>query len=169
MNIEDYTVEKQMSWSDLGGVFGKMSQAHSQATTGRTSESSLKKRYGSQTKMPLFLDLRGNGHPVDALWERDIQLLGEFMMPSTGEFHRDAEDYVFFLMPTDTRQPRYCLNLSEKPMKPIPTKLSDILEENADPKYNLSARACQGILNRAQKRGKTLPEILQRALENQVV
>ena len=35
------------------------------------------------------------------------------------------------------------------------------------PKYYLSARACQGILNRAEKRGKELPEILKTALVNQ--
>lgn len=49
-----------------------------------------------------------------------------------------------------------------------PTKLSDILEETADEKYRLSSRACAGILNRANKRGKELPEILKRALENQI-
>ena len=48
------------------------------------------------------------------------------------------------------------------------TKLSDILEENADEKYRLSSRACAGILNRANKRGKELPEILKQALENQI-
>jgi len=46
--------------------------------------------------------------------------------------------------------------------------LSEILEEEADAKYNLSSKACQGILNRANKRGKKLPEILQKALEAQV-
>ena len=58
--------------------------------------------------------------------------------------------------------------MGEKPMNPIITKLSDILEEDADPKYFLSSRACQGILNRAEKRGKQLPEILKTALENQL-
>ena len=50
----------------------------------------------------------------------------------------------------------------------MPTKLSDILEEDADPKYSLSSKACAGILNRAQRRGKELPEILKKALENQI-
>ena len=45
--------------------------------------------------------------------------------------------------------------------------LSNILETNPDPKYNLSAKACQGILNRAQKRGKTLPPQLETALRRQ--
>lgn len=50
---------------------------------------------------------------------------------------------------------------------PNPTKLSDILEVDADAKYNLSAKACRGILRRADKRGKELPEILKAALEGQ--
>ena len=59
------------------------------------------------------------------------------------------------------------MNLSEKPLIPKPTKLSQILESNPDPKYRLSAKACQGILNRAKKRGKELPELLRIALEKQ--
>ena len=62
---------------------------------------------------------------------------------------------------------RYYLNLSEKPMIPKPTKLSQILESNPDLKYRLSAKACQGILNRAMRRGKELPEMLRIALERQ--
>ena len=54
-------------------------------------------------------------------------------------------------------------------MIPNPTKLSDILEEGTvDKRYYLSAKACRGILNRADKRGKELPEILRAALENQI-
>lgn len=37
----------------------------------------------------------------------------------------------------------------------------------AHPKYCLSAKACQGILNRAKRRGKELPEMLRIALEQQ--
>ena len=45
--------------------------------------------------------------------------------------------------------------------------LSDILE-NGDlpPQYYLSAKACSGILRRAEKRGKKLPLPLQQALES---
>jgi hypothetical protein len=43
--------------------------------------------------------------------------------------------------------------------------LASILEPNAAPKYFLSARACAGILRRAEKRGKSLPASLQAALE----
>lgn len=46
--------------------------------------------------------------------------------------------------------------------------LSQILEECAHPKYNLSARACIGVLRRAKRRGKDLPEILEAALKLQI-
>jgi hypothetical protein len=44
--------------------------------------------------------------------------------------------------------------------------LSDILEEpgSVPQRYYLSAKACQGILRRAAKRGKELPPMLHRAL-----
>ena len=35
-------------------------------------------------------------------------------------------------------------------------------------KYYLSARACEGILRRADKRGKELPEVLKQALTDQI-
>jgi hypothetical protein len=45
--------------------------------------------------------------------------------------------------------------------------LSDILEVTGEHlrRYSLSPKACSGILRRAQKRGKALPEALQQALE----
>ena len=70
----------------------------------------------------------------------DGQLLGEFTMLSFGEY--PSEENV--------------------------SRLSQILEDSAPQKYCLSERACAGILNRAAKRGKQLPEILRQALENQV-
>ena len=42
--------------------------------------------------------------------------------------------------------------------------LSDILETDVPPKYSLSPKACAGILRRAEKRGKTLPDALARVL-----
>jgi precorrin-3B methylase len=44
--------------------------------------------------------------------------------------------------------------------------LSDILEpvESIPARFYLTAKACAGILRRAEKRGKELPPLLQRAL-----
>ena len=45
--------------------------------------------------------------------------------------------------------------------------LSSVLEpaESIPPQYYLSPKACAGILRRAEKRGKVLPPVLQRALK----
>jgi hypothetical protein len=42
--------------------------------------------------------------------------------------------------------------------------LADVLEPNAPARYSLSARAATGILRRAEKRGRELPEALAMAL-----
>ena len=95
---------------------------------------------------------------------------GSCTMPSGGVFLKDGSGLLLLPIFADLTQPKCYLeiNCGESPIEPMPTKLSQILEENADPKYQLSARACAGILNRAAKRGKELPEILKMALENQV-
>ena len=45
------------------------------------------------------------------------------------------------------------------------SSLWQILEEEPAPKYYLSAKACAGILRRAENRGRDLPEALRQALE----
>ena len=51
--------------------------------------------------------------------------------------------------------------------RPTVSDLTEILEppQNVPARYSLSARAAQGILRRAEKRGRTLPEHLKSALE----
>ena len=56
------------------------------------------------------------------------------------------------------------LNIGEFPNAERESLLSWILEDNVPQKYYLSARACQGILVRASRRGKPLPELLKQAL-----
>jgi len=58
------------------------------------------------------------------------------------------------------------LNSGEWPSDAAVCSLSDTLEAGAVPqRFFLSARACEGILRRAEKRGKTLPPILLEALK----
>jgi hypothetical protein len=57
-------------------------------------------------------------------------------------------------------------NSSESPKDVEESLLSQVLEQNPSDKYFLSAKAAQGILRRANKRGKTLPTPLQEALES---
>lgn len=59
------------------------------------------------------------------------------------------------------------LSFGESPKEENESLLSQILEASVHQKYYLSAKACQGILNRAERRGKELPEELRIALERQ--
>ena len=56
------------------------------------------------------------------------------------------------------------LNIGESPNAERESRLSWILQDNVPQKYCLSARACQGILPRASRRGKALPDLLKTAL-----
>lgn len=150
--------------SDRGILYGKTSQERSVPTVERTLGLSSKKSAKSQTKIPLFLDLRGSGNRQDVSWETDGVSLGEHMMHNTGEFRKDEREFVFSLISGGGQQEKYYLNCSEKPLMEKKIRLSDILEEGANPKYNLSAKACEGILRRANARGKKLPEVLEKAL-----
>ena len=134
------SVGEQMSLFDQDIWSGRMFQEPCPQTREKTSGASLKKQRGSSKKMPIYLDLRrGGGHTPDVLWAMGGPLLGEYTMHSFGE----------------------------SPKEENASLLSQILVEEAHPKYSLSAKACRGILNRASRRGKKLPEILQEALEKQ--
>ena len=127
-------------FADPVTLCGKMSAVPSQAEHPRakTSESCLKKSQGSANRMPLYLDLT-NGATADASWVKGGQLLGEFTMHSFGEL----------------------------PNEGVESRLSQVLETNPPEKYALSAIACRGILNRANRRGKKLPQVLEIALIQQ--
>ena len=55
-------------------------------------------------------------------------------------------------------------NTGESPNAAAVSRLSQILEATPQEKYSLSAKACQGILRRAERRGKDLPELLKTVL-----
>lgn len=168
--LDNYSCEGQMSLFDLDSQFTKTLPESSVQTKVKTSDVSSKKQRKSSIKMPLYLDLRKeSGKIADASWETDGVSLGEYMMPNIGEYHNDEEGFVYSQISTDTQQENSYLMLGywEKPNTPTPSKLSQILEKNPNPKYNLSAKACQGILNRATKRGKQLPPLLEKTLKQQ--
>lgn len=58
-------------------------------------------------------------------------------------------------------------NTGECPNAVVVSRLSQILEETPHPKYNLTPKACQGILRRAERRGKDLPKLLKAVLIRQ--
>ena len=166
---------EQLTLQGLGMLSMKTYQEHSQATETnsaavKTSAASSKRSHKSAKKMFAFLDLRASGPQADASsWTTD-QLLGECMTLNSSECHKDGSASLCYVTSTDLQHQGFCLtlNLSEKPRVANPTLLSDILEEDVDERYNLSSKACRGILNRANKRGKKLPEILEEALKAQI-
>lgn len=118
----------------------------------------------------------GNGPTTEALseWEQTdspFPWLGTCTMRSTTVSLNGEKESAYWLTTPALQHLGYCLtlNLSERPRVANPTKLSQILERNPDEKYNLSERACEGILRRAERRGKELPPELKAALEAQSV
>lgn len=133
-------VGEQVSLFAPDSCFGKMWSEHSHPTKGKISGLSWKRQRGSRPRMPLFLDLRvESGGQAGAFWETDGASLGAYSTHSFGE----------------------C------PSVAVESRLSQILEDTPHPKYYLSAKACAGILRRAEKRGKPLPPKLKEALERQ--
>ena len=130
-------LEGQTNLFDPDTWSGKTSPAHSVPTKVRTLGPSSKKQRESRTVTPMFLNLQtANGQTLAASWETGGLSLGEYTTRSFGE----------------------------APSVAVESRLSQILEDNPHPKYFLSAKACQGILRRAERRGKELPEVLKAAL-----
>ena len=132
--------EGQVTWSDLGLWSGKTFPEHSAATKGETLRQSSKRSSASQSRKPPILKcLKKDGQPggdTTMKWEDDGAWLGECMTRNTGE----------------------------SPNAAVVSRLSQILEETPQEKYSLSAKACQGILRRAERRGKDLPKLLKQVL-----
>lgn len=130
----------QVTWSDLGLWSGKTCQEPSAATKGETSRQSSKRSSASQSRKPPILKyLKKDGQlgvATTMKWEDDGAWLGECMTRNTGE----------------------------SPNAAVGSRLSQILEATPQEKYSLSAKACQGILRRAERRGKDLPETLKAVL-----
>ena len=121
---------------------GKTSPELSAPTKVKILELCLKKQPKSFSQTPLFLNLqKENGAQAAVSWEEGGALLGEFATHSFGE----------------------C------PSVAVVSRLSQILEEAPHPKYFLSAKACAGILRRAEKRGRKLPQQLESVLQYQAL
>ena len=60
-------------------------------------------------------------------------------------------------------------NIGESPNVGVESSLLQVLEQNAPVKYYLSKRACEGIIRRANNRGKVLPKLLETALLYRII
>ena len=120
-------------------LFGKTSPGHSAPTEEKISEPCWKNLPAWNNQTFQFLDLRvggADGANPEQSQETDGAWLGDSLTLNIGEFPNAERESL----------------------------LSQILEVNVPQKYFLSARACQGILTRASRRGKKLPDLLQMAL-----
>lgn len=99
--------------------------------------------------------------PSDAFW----QDLPEKLSRSSRQ-GRGGRTLVVCMVPKEqSRGGSSMPNISEWPNDAAVCSLSQVLEHGSiPPRYFLSAKACAGILRRAEKRGKTLPTMLHRAL-----
>jgi hypothetical protein len=128
----------------VDSIFLKMCPEHSQAIREWIFAQSLNQLQNVKFQ---YLDLV-DGQTQDWLEADDVMLGGESSMlnileapKETSSFPKEGEGYG----------------------------LSQILEKSTDvpKKYFLSAKACRGIINRSERRNKTLPPILKKALEMQ--
>jgi hypothetical protein len=121
-------------------LFGKMYQGLSAQTEAGTSSRSSRRLPKLPSRDFLFLDLRqgAGGWLLAPSWEIAGRLPGV----------------------------SWTLNTGECPSAAAVSSLSQILELDVQGKYFLSRKAGQGILRRAETRGKILPEMLKRAISN---
>ena len=131
-------LDGQMTFLDLVSQSGKTSPERSAVTKERTSRLYFRLLpISTKEDGCLFLDLRmESGNTQECSWQMAGALPGVYMT----------------------------LNFGESPSEERGSILSQILDLNAPEKYCLSPRACAGILRRAEKRGKVLPDMLRDAL-----
>ena len=138
-------LDGQVGWFAQDTWSGKTCQEPLAAETQKdlTSQPSSKKSSKSQSREPLCLCVSrtadGQNPGAITLKMAPGALLGEYTTRSFGECPREENA----------------------------SRLSQILEDCPHQKYSLSAKACQGILNRAERRGKQLPPQLEAALRAQ--
>lgn len=149
-------MDGQVTWLDLGISCGKTWSEPLAATKEKTSQPCWKKLRVSQNQDFLYLDCResGNGQKQEPSTVMGGLSLGELTTLRTGE--KPSETAVQEML--SVWGPH---SVAEE------SRLSQILEVNPLPKYNLTAKACLGILRRAEQRGKDLPERLKAVLIRQ--
>ena len=123
------------------GRCGKTCQPSCPLSMGRISAASSKASSASKTPRQMFLCRKTDaGYTRARSWATVILSPGASSTPRrVGASHRDGNEYL----------------------------LSSILMDHVPEKFSLSPKACQGILRRAEKRGKELPQVLRAALERQ--
>ena len=135
------SVGEQISLFDRDLWFSRTCWACFPQTTEKILEPSLNRPQELPITTPQFLDLRTDraGVTLGAFWEIGFLSLGAYTIASFGEY----------------------------PSAVVESHLSQILEDKPHPKYFLSARACQGILDRLNREGEIAPPQIEQALIHQ--
>lgn len=96
-----------------------------------------------------FQDLWVSTFQSNHLMDENFQIVGQLFLPRE-----------------NVRGDSLTLNTSEAPNHVRESTLWQVLVKGSIPeRYYLSSRACEGIINRADKKGKPLPQLLHLALE----
>lgn len=134
---------------------GKTSPAHS-ATTQTPSGVSLPDSSEKINLLSLVHDLNADGP----------QSIGGGAKSPIAMFQSGRTRVVLLDPSGQSRGGSMMPNISAWPNGASVCSLSDVIEQQAIPrKYFLSPKACAGILRRAEKRGKNVPERLRLALQ----
>ena len=150
----------QMSIFDLVSSFGRTSPEHLPQTEGKILEPSWKNFVESKKTTFQFLCLTAEDGRIAERSSATASLLrGDLWTLNTSEYLNVASVSPSWSITGEATQRTYYFRES---------RLSEILQTDASEKYYLSAKACEGILRRADKRGKELPEVLKKALTNQI-
>ena len=140
--MQTFNEGDQLTLFDQDSESGRMFPAHTAAAPRKVRTSMRLSKPSSRLPNQTFmlLDLRpGAGNILGPCWEYDPLWFG----------------------------PLGTLNTSECPKDVVESSLSQILQDTVPSQYYLSKTACEGILRRAETRGKELPEQLKLALEVQ--
>lgn len=153
------------------GLCGKTCQAPCPRRMGRTSAVSSKASSASKRPKQMFLCLAEEGGtqcrlaPRTQLYRRSVPSTLNSGMDDMESGCQPERSWVTITLSLGESSMRRRVGASHKDGNVY--LLSSILMDNVPERFSLSPKACQGILRRAVKLGKELPEVLRLALERQ--
>lgn len=138
-------------------------------SNGRTDDN-LRPRYMVWENVPGAFS-SNNGEDFQAVLTEIVRIIepeaADVPMPARGGGGRTAESSTMRWETGALHGDYMTRSFGECPREENVSRLSQILQDSVPEKYALSAKACEGILRRAEKRGKELPARLKAALERQ--
>jgi len=153
------------------GLCGKTCRAPCPLRMGRTSAASSKASSVSKHPKQMFLCLVEEGGtqcrlaPRTQLYRRSVPSTLNSGMGDMESGCQPGKSWATIILSPGELSTQRRVGASHKDGNVY--LLSSILMDNVPERFSLSPKACQGILRRAEKRGKELPDVLRLALERQ--